>query len=115
MGNLFTSASKFVERIGIVESDSPDERIRKTVLSAFAIMVGSAAVAWGVIYLVFDEPLGGAIPLVYAAGSFLSLTIFAITKQFRWFRAIQLVLILLLPFALMEVSGGFVLGSGVIT
>ena len=64
MGNPFTSVSRMIERIGIVESDSPDERVRKTVLVAFAIVVGSAAVVWGVIYVLFDEPLAGSIPLI---------------------------------------------------
>lgn len=114
MGNLLTSASRFIERIGIVKSDSPDERIRKTMLVAFAMMIGSAAVVWGVIYVLFDEPLAGSIPLIYAMGSFVSVTVFAFTKKFRWFRFTQLLLVLLLPFALMEVLGGFVLGSAVI-
>jgi guanylate cyclase len=104
-----------IERIGIVESDSSDERVRKTVLVAFAILVGSAAVVWGVIYVLFDEPLAGSIPLMYAVGSFSSVAVFGFTKRFPWFRRTQLLLILLLPFALMEVLGGFVLGSGVIT
>ena len=41
-------------------------------------------------------------------------TVFAGTKQFRWFRSTQLVLILLLSFVVIERLGGFVLGSGVI-
>ena len=40
MGNQIECLLKRVERIGIVESDSPDELIRKTVLAAFAIIVG---------------------------------------------------------------------------
>ena len=51
MGNQIECLLKRVERIGIVESDSPDERIRKTVLAAFAIIVGGAAGARGVIYV----------------------------------------------------------------
>ena len=69
MGNQIECFLKRVERIGIVESDSPDELIRKTVLAAFAIIVGGAAVAWGVIYVAYDEKLVGSIPLLYATGS----------------------------------------------
>ena len=79
MGNQIECLLKRVERIGIVESDSPGERIRKTVLAAFAIIVGGAAVAWGVIYVVYDEKLAGSIPLLYATGSFLSVAVFAVT------------------------------------
>ena len=69
MGNQIECFLKRVERIGIVESDSPDERIRKTQLAAIAIIVGGAAVAWGVIYVAYDEKLVGSIPLLYATGS----------------------------------------------
>ena len=79
MGNQIECLLKRVERIGIVESDSPDERIRKTVLAAFAIIVGGAAVAWGVIYGAYDENLAGSIRLLYATGSFLSVAVFAVT------------------------------------
>ena len=79
MGNQIECLLKRVERIGIVESDSPDERIRKTVLAAFAIIVGGAAVAWGVIYEAYDQKLAGSIPLLYATGSFLSVAVFAVT------------------------------------
>ena len=79
MGNQIECLLKRVERIGIVESDSPDELIRKTVLAAFAIIVGGAAAAWGVIYVAYDEKLVGSIPLLYATGSFLSVAVFAVT------------------------------------
>ena len=69
MGNQIECLLKRVKRIGIVESDSPDERIRKTQLAAIAIIVGGAAVAWGVIYVAYDEKLVGSIPLLYATGS----------------------------------------------
>ena len=79
MGNQIECLLKRVERIGIVESDSPGERIRKTVRAAFAIIVGGAAVAWGVICEAYDEKLAGSIPLLYATGSFLSVAVFAVT------------------------------------
>ena len=79
MGNQIECLLKRVEWIGIVESDSPDERIRKTQLAAIAIIVGGASVAWGVIYVAYDEKLAGAIPLLYATGSFLSGAVFAVT------------------------------------
>tara|TARA_B100000749_G_scaffold66127_1_gene49428 strand:+ start:165 stop:437 length:273 start_codon:yes stop_codon:yes gene_type:complete len=79
MGNQIECLLKRVERIGIVESDSPGERIRKTVLAAFAIIVGGAAVAWGVNYGAYDENLAGSIRLLYATGSFLSVAVFAVT------------------------------------
>ena len=69
MDNQIECLLKRVKRIGIVESDSPDERIRKTQLAAIAIIVGGAAVAWGVIYVAYDEKLVGSIPLLYATGS----------------------------------------------
>ena len=114
MGSLLTAVQGLIERIGIVASDSPEERIRKAVLVASAIMISTAAVPWGIIYVLFGEPQAGLIPLAYVAVSSLSITIFAFTRKFRWFRFTQLTLILFLPFLLMEMLGGFVPGSGVI-
>jgi len=73
-----------------------------------------AGTGWGVMYLLFGEKLAGMIPLSYALVSLASLVYFGLTRKFRVFRFSQLLLILLLPFALMISLGGFVNGSAVI-
>jgi len=54
------------------------------------------------------------IPLSYSFFSLVSIIYFGYTRKFRVFRFSQLLLILLLPFALMLSLGGFVNGSAVI-
>ncbi|HLF88889.1 MAG TPA: adenylate/guanylate cyclase domain-containing protein [Anaerolineales bacterium] len=105
------------ERIARVGSDPNDDdtlRLQKSLLvvCAFPFMVAGAV--WGLMYILFNEPLAGAIPLSYSIVSLVSVIHFGLTHQYRFFRFSQLTLILLLPFLLMVTLGGFVNGSAVI-
>ena len=62
-------------------------------------------------YVVFGESRAGIIPLSYSVFSIASIVYFGITRRFRIFRFSQLILILVLPFALMLSLGGFVGGK----
>ena len=103
-----------VARIGSDPNDDDDIRLQKSllVICAFPFMV--AGVAWGGMYILFNEPLAGAIPLSYSVISLLSIMYFGRTRQYRYFRFSQLTLILLLPFLLMIALGGFIHGSAVV-
>jgi adenylate cyclase len=103
-----------VARIGSDPNDDDDIRLQKSllVICAFPFMV--AGVVWGVMYILFNEPLAGAIPLSYSVISLLSILYFGRTRQYRFFRFSQLTLILLLPFLLMIALGGFIHGSAVV-
>ena len=65
-------------------------------------------------YYLFGEPLAAAIPLSYGVISLLSIIHFALVGWYRFFLISQLTLILLLPFLLMVVLGGYIEGSAVI-
>ena len=91
--------------------DSDDVRLRKALLVAIALLIATLAIFWGVLYVAFGEPLGGAIPLTYTVISLGSVVVFAITRRFDWFRLTQLTAMLVLPFVLMVVLGGFVPSS----
>ena len=114
MRNLYNQFVSSITRIGSDPNDEDDIRLKKSllVLSSFLFMV--AAVAWGMIYVFFEELLAGAIPLGYSIISLLSIIHFGRTHQYRFFRFSQLTLGLLLPFFLMVALGGFVNGSAVI-
>jgi adenylate cyclase len=101
-------------KIGRSLDDAQDIRLQKSLLVYGSIMFIAAGALWGVIYILFQEPMSGMIPLFYAIVSFLSIVHFAFTHQYRFFRASQLVLILLLPFLLMVSLGGFIESSAVI-
>ncbi len=111
---LIQQALPFVARIGSDPNDDDDIRLQKSLLVICAIPFIFAGVVWGLMYIFFNEPLAGAIPLSYGVVSLLSIMHFGRTRQYHFFRFSQLTLILLLPFLLMIALGGFVNGSSVV-
>ncbi|HEU0294211.1 MAG TPA: adenylate/guanylate cyclase domain-containing protein [Anaerolineales bacterium] len=101
-------------RIGSDPSDDDDIRLQKSLLVICAFPFILAGVLWGLLYVFSNEPLAGAIPLSYSFVSMLSIIYFGKTRQYRFFRFSQLLLILLLPFLLMIALGGFFNGSAVV-
>lgn len=97
--------------IGASAGETEDERLRRMLLVGVALAISVLAIFWGLVYIVFGEPLGGAIPLTYTVLSLLSTVIFTITRRYDVFRFTQLSLMLVLPFALMVALGGFVPSS----
>ena len=114
MQKTFQRVFSFIARIGSDPNDDDDIRLQKSLLVVCAFPFMVAGVAWGLMYVFFDEPLAGAIPLSYSFISLLSIINFGQTRQYRFFRFSQLTLILLLPFFLMVALGGFVNGSAVV-
>ena len=103
-----------VARVGADADDDDDIRLKKSLLVVCALPFVFAGAAWGLMYIFFNEPLAGMIPLSYSAVSLLSILRFGQTRRYRLFRFSQLLLILLLPFLLMVTLGGYVSGSAVI-
>jgi guanylate cyclase len=112
--NIMKSLAKSIQRIGIKPEDSDELQLQKTILLISSLMVASAAILWGIIYYAFGHTVAASIPLTYSALSFLSISIFALGRQYQLFRFSQLLLLLLLPFVLMIALGGFVNSSAVI-
>jgi adenylate cyclase len=105
---------RFVTRIGADPSDNDDCRLQKILLVLSSLMMATLAIAWGFIYIALGETIAGAIPLSYSVLSFISIFSFARTRRYRFFRASQLLLSLLLPFFLMIALGGFAGSSAVV-
>src|SRR5437870_2505334 len=97
--------------IGAAPGETEDERLRRELLIGVALLISALAIFWGLLYIAFGEPLGGAIPLTYTVLSLLSIVVFTVTRRYDLFRFTQLGLMLVLPFALMVVLGGFVPSS----
>ena len=97
--------------IGATPGESEDERLRRGLLVGWALAISVLAIFWGLLYIAFGEPLGGAIPLTYTILSLLSIVMLAVIRRYDIFRFTQLALMLLLPFVLMVVLGGFVPSS----
>ncbi len=103
-----------VARVGQIDDDDHERWLEKTIVLTWTLMIIIAATIWGVIYLLLGAPLAGAIPLTYAVLSILYIVIFRMNRRFEFFRFGQMSLILLLPFFLFLVLGGFQGSSAVI-
>ena len=101
-------------KIGESLDDAQDIRLQKKLLVVGSFMFITAGALWGFAYIFFGEPLAGMIPLFYALVSLASVIHFYLTRQYRFFRASQLVLILLLPCLLILALDRFINSSAVI-
>jgi guanylate cyclase len=101
-------------RLGANSRDSDEVRLTKSLLVLAVLLFIVAGVLWWLLYVAFDEPAAGLIPLGYSIISSASVVMFAPSRRYRPFVFIQLLLILLLPFLLQLALGGFINGSGVV-
>ena len=101
-------------KLGADPADSADTRRDKRLLIASVLLILPAGVVWGWLYILFGAPLAGILPLLYSALSLLNLVLFGVTRRYKLFRFNQLLLILLVPWLLMIVLGGFISSSAVI-
>jgi len=97
--------------IGIDPADDADLRLRKVITLAAMLMVAPAAFLWGLVYWYFGETTSALIPWAYVAITLVRLPIYAVTRRYEWFAAVNYTVFLILPFLLMWSLGGFVSGS----
>ena len=101
-------------RLGANPAESEEDRLHKTLVVGASLMFILAGLLWGSVYIAFDEPLAGAVPISYALASSLSILVFGLTRHYRFFRFTQLLLILCLPFLLQLALGGFISSSAAV-
>jgi guanylate cyclase len=112
--SLLSRAVARAARFAAEPGDPEDVRLNKALLVVAVVMVYPAGVIWGALYLAYGEWLAGAIPLLYSILSPVIVLNFALNRRYAFFRFAELLLILLLPFALQLALGGFVNSSAVI-
>jgi adenylate cyclase len=100
--------------IGADPRDTADERFRKRLLVAVAVIILPIGFLWGCLYWAFGEEAVALTPWAYVAGSALSLAVFARTGNFASLRTSQLLLILVAPALGTVMLGGLPESSGVI-
>ena len=100
-------------QIGVVPSDSDEERVRKATLTLTSALITVLAVIWVATYGALGLWLSALIPFVYQLASVVSIAAFGRTKRYRFFRASQLSMMLALPFLLQWSLGGFGRSSAV--
>jgi adenylate cyclase len=99
--------------LGVLPSDSQEVRLRKSVLMLSSVLMATLSFAWVGTYAALGLWLSAAIPFAYQVASAASVYTFARTRRYRLFRASQLWMSLLLPFALQWSLGGFANSSAV--
>ena len=100
--------------IGADPRDTADERFRKRLLVGVALVILPIALLWGCLYWAVGEHAVALTPWGYAAGSAMSLFVFARTRDLAFLRTAQLLLILVAPAAGMVMLGGLRESSAVI-
>ena len=103
-----------VSRIGLLPTDSENLVSKKVALTLLQFYVFLPALIWSIIYLSLDNFIASLVPVSYILISIFSTFILYKTKNFVFFETTQLLLILLLPFILMWLLGGFYAGSFVL-
>jgi class 3 adenylate cyclase len=93
--------------VGALPSDSEETRLRKSVLVLSSSLMATLAFVWVGTYAALGLWLSAAIPFAYQLASAASIYAFARERRYRLFRASQLGMSLVLPFALQWSLGGF--------
>jgi len=99
--------------VGVAANDSEEIRVQKVTLTLAAVSVTVLAIIWVGTYLALGLAEPAAIPFTYQLVSIATLAVYARTKDYRFFRFSQLLLIILLPFLLQWSLGGYVASSAV--
>jgi len=100
--------------VGADATDTADERFRRRLLVGVALAILPIAVVWGCLYWLVGEHAVALTPWAYAAGSAISLGVFARTRSFPFLRTSQLLLILIAPALGTVMVGGLDESSSVI-
>ena len=92
--------------------DSPEEKLRKSLLIFACSFMNLAVVLWLAIYWLMGLNFSANVPLYYQLVSVGSLIYYLRTKQFEVFRFVQLSLFLFAPFAMQWSMGSSITSSG---
>jgi len=99
---------------GAEPGDSEDLRLKKSVLVLTCGLMIAAAGIWLALYKMVGLPVSASLPFAFQLISLTTLVMYLWTLNFDTFRALQLGLILFVPFTVQWSIGNFVTASGVI-
>jgi len=95
----------------VLPTDSKALKLKKSSLIIVPLIIGPAALVWGILYIFLGQYLSASIPLSYSVISLFNLWHLYKTKNIILLQQIQMILVLFLPFFLMWSLGGFASGS----
>jgi adenylate cyclase len=103
-----------IGQIGLDTSDNDETALRKRLAVVLCAGTLPLTLLWSATYLAVGAPIAAAIPGFYTAFTPINTAIFAHTRNFRFYRFSQLLLILLLPWLVTLSLGGLKQSSVVI-
>ena len=95
----------------VLPTDSKALKLKKSSLILVPLIIGPAALVWGILYIFLGQYLSASIPLSYSLISLFNLWHLYKTKNIILLQKTQMILVLVLPFFLMWSLGGFASGS----
>jgi guanylate cyclase len=110
---LFQRIARRVAGIGSDPSDSEEVALQKRLAVSLSLAIVPLALVWSAIYFVVGVPLAASIPGSYVLLAPANTAIFALSRDIRLYRFVQLSMFLILPWLLMMSLGGF-RNSGVV-
>jgi adenylate cyclase len=103
-----------ITAIGADPGDTPEVRLRKSILAFGSFFMIVASALWGALFIWLGEVIPGSMSLVYSGITLVSLYLFSRTRRHRLFRLTQLSLGLALPAADVLLMGGLTQSSAMI-
>lgn len=110
MLNIKKRVNDLIE-LGINDTDSDEEKLKKRIFVIIPITVGIVGTAWGSILMVLGHYLSGSIPYAYTTIAIIGLAHYFTTKTVGVLQYTQLITLLLLPFLTMWSLGGWAYGA----
>lgn len=103
-----------IAALGAPQIESSDQRLRRTLLVGSSILCAGAGIVWGITYLLAGAPVAAMMPFAYSVAATGSTAVFAVARRYGAYLAVQLLLILLLPWLMTLALGGFRASSAVL-
>jgi adenylate cyclase len=106
--------SGWVGRIGTAAADTNEVALQKRLAVVLCAGTLPLTTLWSVVYLLMDTPLAAVAPVFYTIFTLANTALFAWTRNLKFYRFTQLLVILILPWLVTIALGGFQQSSAVI-
>jgi signal transduction histidine kinase len=100
-----------ISNFGVKPNDNEEMRLQIFISVVTSVIISSAGMIWGIVYIFLGEFYAGLIPLTYTVITVINLVALRSYNIAKFFQFLQLSMILTLPFALMVTLGGLINGS----
>jgi len=104
----------WVGRIGTAAADTNEVALQKRLAVVLCAGTLPLTTLWSVIYLLMHTPLAAVAPVFYTVFTLANTALFAWTRNLKFYRFTQLLVILILPWLVTIALGGFQQSSAVI-